>query len=110
MSFEASNVALQFTTAVRPIAAIVSEHDDDLARQLRRATFAVALNTAEAGRRLGCDGKSRFRIAAGECDEAATAIRIAEAWGWIEPALAAPALELADRLQAMLWRLRHPRR
>lgn len=108
--FEAGNVALQFTTSVRTIVEAVDLHDVDLARQLRRAAVSAALNTAEAGRRAGRDSKSRYRIAAGECAEAVAAIQVAEAWGWVAAAQAAVALELADRLQAMLWRLRHPRR
>ena len=106
--FEAGKVAEEFVASVRPIADAIG--DPDLAAQLRRATFSVSLNLAEGSQREGRDSKSRYRIAAGECAEAAMAIRIARSWRWIDAALAAPALELADRLQAMLWRLRHPRR
>ena len=108
--FEASNVALQFITNLRPVIDAVMDHDADLARQLRRAASSAVLNTAEAGRRSGRDSKSRYRIAAGECAEAAAAVHIALAWGWVDAAQTSAALELADRLQAMLWRLRNPRR
>ena len=107
--FEARDIAEQFVANLRSVVEAVADRDPDLASQLRRAATSAALNTAEAGRREGRDRKSRFRIAAGECDEAACAVRIAIAWGWVDPAAAQPALALADRLQAMLWRLRHPR-
>jgi hypothetical protein len=38
-----------------------------------------------------------------------SAVRVAVALGWVTTAQAQPALALADRLQAMLYRLRHPR-
>ena len=72
--FEAGNVATQFAINLRTIIEAVAEHDPDLARQLRRAAGSVALNTAEAGRRSGRDSKSRYRIAASECAEAATVL------------------------------------
>ena len=107
--FEAGNVALQFITNLRPLIDAVAERDPDLASQLSRAACSAALNTAEGSRRSGRDSKARYRLASAECAEAGTAVQIAEAWGWIDPAAAAPALALADRLRAMLWRLRHPR-
>ncbi|MBK9037293.1 MAG: four helix bundle protein [Myxococcales bacterium] len=107
---EASVVALEFITALRAVVAQIAAHDPDLASQLRRAASSAALNTAEAWRRSGRDRAMRFRIAAGECDEAATAVRIAQRWGHVPDDAAAPALALADRLAAMLFRLQHPRR
>ena len=107
---EASVVALEFITALRAIVAEIARRDPDLASQLRRAASSAALNTAEAWRREGRDRAMRFRIAAGECDEAVTAVRIAQRWGYVAEPAAAPALALADRLAAMLFRLRNPRR
>lgn len=108
--FEAGHVSLQLVSAVRPIVLAVALEDANLADQLRRAATSAALNTAEGGRRKGRDGAARYRIAAAECAEATAAIRIAAAWGHVDDTTAAAALALADRLQAMLWRLRHPRR
>ena len=108
--FEASNVALQFVASIRFVVEAVADRDANLTDQLRRAAMSAALNTAEAGRRDGRDRRNRARIAAAECAEAVVAVRIAVAWGWADDAAVAPALELADRLQAMLWRLGHPRR
>ena len=108
--FEARDVAEQFVASLRYVVDAVADRSADLGGQLRRAATSAALNTAEGGRREGRDRNHHFRIAAGSCDEAASAVRIAIAWGWVEPDAAAPALALADRLQALLYRLRHPRR
>ncbi len=107
--FEAREIAEQFVASLRYVIETVADRDANLGSQLRRAAISTALNTSEGGRRTGRDRKSRFRIAAGECDEAMSAVRIAIALGWIEPSTAAPADALADRLRAMLWRLCHPR-
>lgn len=106
--FQAREVAEQFVASLRYVVERVADRDADLASQLRRAATSAALNTSEGGRREGRDRKNRFRIAAGECDEAVSALRIAIAWGWVGAAEAQPALDLADRLLAMLWRMRHP--
>ena len=108
--FEASQVAQELVVSLRHVIDAVALRDGNLGSQLRRAATSAALNTAEANRRDGRDRASRFRIAAAECDEAATAVRIAAAWGYIDDDAAAPILALADRLLAILYRLRHPRR
>ncbi|MBL8621444.1 MAG: four helix bundle protein [Myxococcales bacterium] len=108
--FEALTIAREFIVAVRPLVAEIEPRDNNLADQLRRAATSAALNTAEGGRRDGRDRAARYRIAAGECAEAATAVQVAVDWGYIPASAAALALALADRVGAMLWRLRHPRR
>ena len=108
--FEARDIAEQFVASLRYTIEVVADRDANLGSQLRRAAISAALNTSEGGRRTGADRKNRFRIAAGECDEAMTAVRIAVALGWVDPAAAATADALADRLRAMLWRLCNPRR
>ena len=107
--FEAQTIAHEFIVAVRPLVVALELRDRNLADQLRRAATSAALNTAEAHRRAGRDRASRFRIAAGECAEAVAAIRIAVAWGYVTDDAATAALGFADRLCAVLWRLRHPR-
>ncbi len=108
--FVAQSIALEFIAAVGPLVADIELRDTNLAQQLRRAATSAALNTAEGNRRDGRDRASRFRIAAGEAAEAAAALNVAVAWGHVPANAAAPALVLADRLCAVLWRLRHPRR
>ena len=108
--FEALSVAREFIVAVRPLVEQIELRDRNLADQLRRAATSAALNTAEGGRREGRDRAARYRVAAGECAEAATAVQVATAWGYVPAAAGTAALALADRLGAVLWRLRHPRR
>ena len=108
--FEASHVALQLVAAIRPIVEAIADQDANLAGQLRRAATSAALNTAEAGRREGRDKRSRARTAAGEAAEAVQGARIAAALGYVTDEAVVPVAALADRLQAMLWRVRHPRR
>ena len=108
--FVAQSIAHEFIVAVRPIVVAVELVDRNLADQLRRAATSAALNAAEGNQRTGRDRAARFRIAAAECAEAVAAIRIAVAWGYVADEAATAALGLADRLGAILWRLRHPRR
>jgi four helix bundle protein len=107
---EASKVALEFITSLVPLVAEIRIADPDLASQLRRAATSAALNTAEAWRRDGRDRAMRFRIAAAECAETAAALHVATRWRYVADDATAPALALADRLGAMLYRLQHPRR
>ena len=108
--FEAQTIAQSFIVAVRPLVVAVELVDRNLADQLRRAATSTALNTAEGNQRTGRDRAARFRIAAAESAEAVAATRIAVAWGYVADEAATAALGFADRLGAMLWRLRHPRR
>ncbi|MEZ4399791.1 MAG: four helix bundle protein [Kofleriaceae bacterium] len=105
-SCEVLCVAEELIRALRPI---VSACDADLANQLRRAATSAALNAAEAWRRAGRDRAMRLRVAHAECHEAVAAIRVAVAWGYVADAEATLALHTADRLGAMLYRLRVPR-
>ena len=107
--FEALEVAIQFVEAVVPIAEVVARHDKDLASQLRRAANSAANNTSEANKRRGGDRLHSFRIASGEAAEAVTSLRLAVAWRYVPAGSVAAARALEDRLQAMLWRLQHPR-
>ena len=107
--FEALEVAIQFVESVVPAAETIARHDKDLASQLRRAANSVAHNTAEANKRRGGDRLHAFRIASGEAAEALTALRLAVAWRYLAPDAIAASHALEDRLQAMLWRLPHPR-
>ena len=107
--FQAHEIAMQLITAIRPVVEAVAPRDKNLASQLRRAATSAAANTAEGGKRVGGDRQHAFRIAAGEAAEALTHVRIAVAWGYVPESALAPVRALEDRLQAMLWRLRHGR-
>ena len=108
--FAAHEIAMQLIAAVRPVVEAVLPRDKDLASQMRRAATSAALNTAEGGRRVGGDRHHAFRIASGEAAEALVAARIAVASGYAPETTLAPVVATEDRLQAVLYRLRNPRR
>ena len=110
MAFDALDVAIQLATALREPLGKVQQHDRDLAEQARRAASSVALNLGEGQRRGGRDRVQHFRIAAGSAAEVQTALRLAVAWGHVDPAGLTAALGLLDRVLAMTWRLTHPAR
>jgi four helix bundle protein len=106
----ALEIAMQLVAAVRPIVEAVMPKDKNLACQLRDAATSAAANTAEGSRRVGGDRHHSFRIASGEASEALTWSRIAVASGYVPDTMLEPVRVLEDRLQAMLYRLQHPRR
>jgi len=77
------------------------------APQLRRAAASVPLNLGEGRRRCRKDRIHLWRVAAGSAGEVLAGLRTAEAFGYLTPVSAAPALGLCDRVLAMLWRLTH---
>ena len=107
MTFQVLEVALELVNALRAPAAAIAARDADLARQLRRAASSVPLNIGEGNQRRGGDRAHHFRIAAGSAAETATALRVAQAWGYSDGRSLEPALALCDRVRAMLWRLTH---
>ena len=107
MAFEVFEVAVQMVGALRGPLGVLERRDPDLARQVRRAAASVALNIGEGRRRTGKDRVHLWRVAAGSADEVATALRVAEAFGYLDRAGMADPLGLCDRILAMLWRLTH---
>ena len=107
MAFVAMEVAIEMVRQLREPLVVISAHDGDLAAQLRRAAASVALNLAEARRRVGRDRLHQFRVAAGSADEVTACLRVAEAFGYVELSSVAAALGSADRVRAMTWSLTH---
>ena len=108
-SFHAYDIALELIRACRPLIERI-RRDRSLAEQLRRAVQSAALNLREGNRRVGGDRLHSFRIAAGSADEVVGALEVAEAFGYLARTDVEPALALADRVLAMLYRLTAPRR
>ncbi len=107
MAFQAFDLVLEaIRHLVRPLATI-SQHDPDLARQLRRAAASVALNLQEGRRRQGRDRLHLWRVAAGSAEEVVAALRVAEAFGYVAPDAIEPVLERCDRVLAISWALTH---
>jgi four helix bundle protein len=79
--------------------------DRRLAEQATDACNSIGLNLDQGRRRAGRDRLQHFRIAFGSAGELKTALRLACAWGHLDPSSVAPALALLDRELAMCWRL-----
>ena len=105
--FEALEVSLKAVRSLREPLRTIRAKDPKLADQLRRAASSVALNLSEGRRRIGKDRRYHWSVAAGSAEEAHTCLRVAEAWGDVKQSEINEALQLLDRLLAMLWRLTH---
>jgi four helix bundle protein len=106
--FELYELALEMIEAMRPVHAGIRQHDRELAVQVKRAASSVPANIAEGARREGADRLHHYRIAAGSASELRSHLAVATAWGDLDGTAALPALELLDRILAILWRLTHP--
>ena len=105
MRFEALELSLDAIRNLRQPVRIITSRDPKLADQLRRAASSVSLNLSEGSRRVGRDRTHLWRIAAGSADEAVTALRVAEAWGYIPHEETRTALSNLNRVLAILWSL-----
>ncbi len=105
--FEALEVALQALRSLRGVVETVGRKDRALEQQLRKALSSVPMNLGEGRQRTGRDRLHLYRVAAGSADEVCVALRVAEAWGYVEIDDVAEGLELLDRVLAMTWRLTH---
>ena len=105
MNLIAETVSLEVIASLCGVITRVQRGDGDLARQLRRAASSIALNVSEGERRRGKDRLHLFRIAAGSAKEVQTALKVARAWGYVDDADIAPAMQLLDRELGLLWGL-----
>jgi len=80
----------------------------NLVDQLTRATESVALNLAEGAGRAGRDKAYHYNVAYGSAGEAATAIRLLDAYGALQTHRVTDFLGRLDQLRAVAWRLAHP--
>ena len=92
MRFEALDLSIEVIHRLRTPMARLQGKDRSLHEQIRRAASSVPMNLAEGRRRA---------------DEVRTALRVAVAWGEIDSSEVSDALQLLDRVLAMLWRLTH---
>ena len=107
MRFLALEVAIELAGIVRRPAEAIRRKGPTLYRHLREATNSIALNIGEGRGRSGADRVHHFRIAAGSAEEVRTALRLAVAWGDLEPKAVQPALDGVDRVVGLLWGLTH---
>ena len=101
-------VILSFVEDVALLLPKVAHHDPDLARQLRRASVSVALNTAEAWVARGRSRTACYNIALREMRESYTALEVSVRLRYSCPL--SPELEArCQRILATLYKLSFPR-
>ena len=102
-------VILSFVADVAKLTTRIGNHDPDLARQLRRASTSVVLNTAEGMHARGRSRTACYNITLREMRESYAALEVSVLLHYLPPLPA----ELADRIQrilATLYRLSFPGR
>ena len=91
-------VIIEIVHEVRPVAERIGRHDRDLARQLKRASVAIALNVAEGSGTRGGRRRNTYEIALGEARETRACLEAADAIGYVPQV----APELLDRLDHVI--------
>jgi four helix bundle protein len=104
----AYEVAVDLVTELRPIVESISQHDRNLADQMKRAATSVLLNLAEGQRRVAGNKRRAYEIAHGEAREVLGCLDCAAAWGYVTHATGARTK--LDRLLGLCWGLTHGRR
>jgi four helix bundle protein len=105
MGFHVSEVSFELIDELRPIVEQVRRRERSLADQLVRAANSIVLNIEEArGVELG-NQRLRFMTASGSARETRAALRLAVRWRLVPETQAVAALDLLERILAMLWRL-----
>ena len=105
--FDTLEMSLTVLEQLAPLEIKLRQRRKSLADEVGRAAESIALNVSEARQRAGLDRADLFRRAAGSASELTTALRIAQARGYITPAEFAAVDVVLDRVRAMLWRLTH---
>ena len=103
--FVVLEVSLGLVSAVSPLLTALRSRNPDLARQVKRAVQSVPMNIAEGNSRAGRDRAHHFRIASGSAREVMAGLRVALAFGELDTVQVDPAINLADRTVAMLFKL-----
>ena len=75
--------AIELVREVMPLIRVIERYDPDLGRQLRRAVMSTPLNIAEGSDQAGKRRGLHYRIALGSARETWSALRAAEAAGYI---------------------------
>ena len=75
--------AIQLVKEVMPVIRGIERSDPDLGRQMRRAVMSTPLNIAEGAEQAGKRRGLHYRIALGSARETWSALRAAEAAGYV---------------------------
>ena len=79
-----STIAIQLIREVAPLVGRIARRDAALAKQLRDALSSAVLNTEEGSGQRGARSSQHYAIALGSAREAAVALEVAVAWGYLE--------------------------
>ena len=79
------DVMVELVADAAPLVEAIGRRDAALARQLRDALWSIALNTAEGCDQRGARRTNHYAIALGSARESFTALRVAQAFGYIGP-------------------------
>ena len=101
-------VILEFVAEVHPFIQRIARHDPDLARQLRRASASVALNTAEGMYARGRQRVASYNVALREMRESHAALEVSVRLRYIAPLSEALVSRIAH-VTGTLVRLSFPR-
>jgi four helix bundle protein len=94
-------VALRLVREVMPLIREVEREDPDLGRQMRRSVMSTPLNIAEGSEQSGKRRGQHYRIALGSARETWSALRAAEAAGYV----GAPSEELTNTFNTVIGTL-----
>ena len=95
------DTAIELVREVMPVIREIERCDPDLARQMRRSVMSTPLNIAEGSEQAGKRRGLHYRIALGSARETWSALRAAEAAGYV----GAPSAELKNRFDTIIGTL-----
>ena len=107
MSFDAHDRSLDLIRSLVTVLRRIRSRNRSLSDQIERAVTSIPLNISEGRQRAGKDRIYHYRVAAGSAAESGSALQIAEAFGYCTRKELEPAMDLLDRVRAMLYRLTH---
>ncbi|HMI92861.1 MAG TPA: four helix bundle protein [Polyangiales bacterium] len=105
--FVALELALEVIRSLRPVVEVIRKRSPKIADQIVASASSTAANLAEGNGRHAGNRRYHFQVAAGSAEETPAHLRVALAWGWIEPHHVTETMTLIDRQLAVLWRLTH---
>ena len=101
-------VMLDFVADIHPLIGRIGRHDPDLAKQLRRASTSVVLNTAEGMYARGRQRAACYNVALREMRESYAALEVSVRLRYLAP-LAPELEERVAHILGTLVRLSFPR-
>jgi four helix bundle protein len=93
--------AIELVRDVMPVIREIERCDPDLGRQMRRSVMSTPLNIAEGSEQVGKRRGLHYRIALGSARETWSALRAAEAAGYVQ----APNAELKNKFDIVIGTL-----